>query len=77
MTRPRPDHPPVPEPELTYLRDVRQGKYTKDEALTRSFELDREIQSLKVSSRLPARADQAAINSWVIDVHRHHRRWTA
>ncbi len=67
---------PVPEPELTYLRDVRQGKYTLQETLDRAAELEKELLSLQETSRLPEQVDREALDRWVADVHRRHWGWT-
>lgn len=66
---------PIPEPELTWLRDLKQGRHTKEEALARAEELEREIDGLIGTSRLPERPDQAAIDAWLVSVHRRFWGW--
>jgi uncharacterized protein len=66
---------PVPEPDLTWLRDLRQGHHTKEEALDRALDLEDQIKRLMTTSTLPERPDYDAIDAWVISVHRRHWGW--
>ncbi|WP_245645728.1 nucleotidyltransferase domain-containing protein [Pseudonocardia acaciae] len=66
---------PTPEPDLTWLRALRRGEHTKDEALARAEELEREIEALMESSPLPDRPDQRAIDGWLESVHRRYWGW--
>lgn len=66
---------PIPEPDLTWLRDLRQGKHTKDEALARAAELEHEIEALERTTTLPEHPNYAAIDKWLISVHRRYWNW--
>lgn len=56
---------PIPEPWLTWLRDLRQGKHTKQEALAAANELEAELEKLITSSPLPERPDRDRANAWL------------
>ncbi|MCE7007956.1 nucleotidyltransferase domain-containing protein [Kibdelosporangium philippinense] len=56
---------PIPEPWLTWLRDLRQGKHTKDEALAAADELEAKLEKLITSSPLPERPDRDLANAWL------------
>jgi len=60
---------PVGEPELAWLRDLRQGHHTKEEALDRAEELETEIDALMLTTDLPEHPDWESINSWLASVH--------
>jgi predicted nucleotidyltransferase len=83
---------PIPEPDLTYLRDLKQGVYLdgaspdtqkgrvlaaakKAECLEKAEQLERQIDGLLETSRLPDQPDWKAINAWSISVHRRHWKW--
>lgn len=66
---------PIPEPELTWLRDLRVGKHTKEEALEKAAELHELIAVEAARSSLPAKADKRAIDAWLESVHRRHWGW--
>lgn len=66
---------PIPEPDLTWLRELRQGQHTKQEALARAEKLETQIEELSLTSRLPERPDYSAINGWLADVHRRYWKW--
>lgn len=55
---------PIPEPWLGWLRDLRQGKHTKEEAL------EAKLEKLSSSSPLPQRPDYAKANAWLIKAYR-------
>ncbi|WP_158882101.1 nucleotidyltransferase domain-containing protein [Amycolatopsis anabasis] len=57
---------PIPEPWLTWLRDLRQGRHTKDEALAAATELEQRLEKLSTSSPLPERPDAARANAWLV-----------
>jgi hypothetical protein len=61
---------PIPEPWLTWLRDLRQGKHTKDEALAAADELEARLEKLILSSALPERPDHDRANNWLIQAYR-------
>jgi hypothetical protein len=66
---------PVPEPWLTWLRDLRQGRHTRDEALDATTELERRLLRLLASSPLPPEPDLDAVDDWLVDAH--ERAWAA
>ncbi|MCO1654489.1 nucleotidyltransferase domain-containing protein [Pseudonocardia sp. S2-4] len=66
---------PVPEPDRTWLLELRRGERTKEEALERAAELEAEIERLTVTSPLPERPDTAALDAWLVDAHRRHWGW--
>ncbi|HET9254096.1 MAG TPA: nucleotidyltransferase domain-containing protein [Pseudonocardiaceae bacterium] len=66
---------PVPEPELSWLRALRRGEHTKDDALERAEQLVQEITQLMESSWLPDKPDHPAIDSWLESVHRRYWGW--
>lgn len=63
---------PIPEPWLTYLRDMRQGKYTRDEALATAQEFEHRIGELATTSHLPERPDHALVDQWLIRTYQQH-----
>jgi hypothetical protein len=67
---------PVPEPDRTWLRELKQGRHTKEEALDRALELEGRLERLMTTSPLPERPDHDAINRWLVDMHRRHWGWT-
>ena len=66
---------PIPEPELTWLRELRQGRHGEQEALDRAAELGVEIDRSTAGSPLPQQPDHDAIDRWLVDVHRRHWGW--
>jgi uncharacterized protein len=66
---------PVPEPDLAWLRELRQGRRTKEEALARAASLEEEIERLAPTSPLPERPDPRVLDSWLVDLHRRHWGW--
>jgi uncharacterized protein len=61
---------PIPEPWLTWLRDLRQGKHTKDEALAAAAELEAKLEKLILTSALPEQPDHDRANDWLIQAYR-------
>jgi predicted nucleotidyltransferase len=61
---------PVPEPWLTWMCDLRQGRHSKAEALEAAGELERRLEKLIDSSPLPERPDTGWANSWLVRAHR-------
>jgi hypothetical protein len=61
---------PIPEPWLAWLRDLRQGKHTKQEALDAADELEARLEKLILSSALPERPDHDRANDWLIQAYR-------
>jgi uncharacterized protein len=66
---------PVPEPWLTWLRELRQGRHTRDEALDATAELERRLIRLLGTSPLPPEPDLDAVDEWLVDAHA--RAWAA
>jgi uncharacterized protein len=64
---------PIPQPWLAWLRDLRQGKHTKDEALAAADELEARLTKLLTSSPLPERPAYQRANAWLIDSYQ--RAW--
>jgi hypothetical protein len=61
---------PIPEPWLAWLRDLRQGKHTKQEALDAADELEARLEKLILSSALPERPGHDRANDWLIQAYR-------
>jgi hypothetical protein len=66
---------PIAEPWLTWLRDLRQGRHTKDEALEAATDLEASLDKLVQCSPLPAEPDIDAINRWLVDAYQ--RAWAS
>ena len=64
---------PMREPERSFLLNVRRGKISEQECLTRAGELEQELSDLAATSPLPEEPDEARIEIWVIDAYR--SRW--
>ena len=64
---------PIPEPDRTWLRELRRGEHTQDEALARAVDLEQQLTVLRDSSELPERPDYAWVNRWLIGVYQ--REW--
>ena len=64
---------PVPEPDRTWLRELRAGQHTMAEALERAEECDRRIAGLMETSPLPEDPDYEAADAWLISAYR--RAW--
>ena len=60
---------PIPEPDRTWLRDLRQGRHTLQEALDRARALDDRLEQLVASSTLPARPDRRRIDAFLVDTY--------
>ena len=56
---------PIPEPELTALRQVRQGTWDLKRVLEWADQLEAELVSLRDTSPLPAEPDYAWVNDWL------------
>ena len=64
---------PIPEPWLTWLRDLRQRGHTRDEALEAAEELEGRIDALLDTSPLPRDPDLDVVNRWLVSAHQ--RTW--
>jgi hypothetical protein len=58
----------------SYLLDVRRGRVSEQECLTRAGELEQELTDLATTSLLPDEPEQLRVEEWVLDVYR--RRWS-
>lgn len=63
---------PMPEPHRQWLRELRVGQHTKDEALEWAADLEANLVHLTTRSALPERPDMRRVDSWVSDVHLRH-----
>ncbi|WP_280470988.1 DNA polymerase beta superfamily protein [Nocardia cyriacigeorgica] len=61
---------PIPEPDRTWLRELRHGQHTKQEALDRADDLLAQLDRLSETADLPARPDRAAIDRWLTTTYR-------
>ncbi len=60
---------PIAEPWLSWLRDLRQGRHTRDEALAAAAELEARLDVLEATSPLPPHPDRAAADRWLVDAY--------
>lgn len=60
---------PIPEPERTWLHELRLGEHTKDEALEQISNLRGELVNLTATAELPETADYARLNDWLIEMY--------
>jgi hypothetical protein len=60
---------PIPEPDRTWLVQMRRGAYSRDEALERAEELEARLRQQLVSSGLPDHPDWKAANRWLVDTY--------
>ena len=65
---------PMREPERSFLVDVRLGKVSEQECLTRAGELEQELSDLATTSPLPEEPDEVRVEEWVLEAYR--RRWS-
>lgn len=61
---------PVPEPDRTWLVELRQGRHTRAEALERTEELENLLVRLLRTSPLPEWPDTAAADRWLVEAYR-------
>lgn len=64
---------PVPEPARTWLRELRTGQHSMDEALEAAAVCERQIERLLETSHLPEHPDYAAADEWLIGAYQ--RSW--
>jgi hypothetical protein len=64
---------PMREPARSFLLDVRRGRVTEQECLTRAGELERELEALAATSALPDEPEEQKVEDWVMAAYR--RRW--
>lgn len=61
---------PMPEPDRTWIRDLRQGRVEKQDALARAAELDAKLEKLMAgASPLPEHPDTRWVNDFLLDAH--------
>ena len=60
---------PIPEPWLTWIRDLRQGLHTQREAIDVAAELEARLETLTRTSSLPERPDMKRADQWLIDTY--------
>jgi len=66
---------PIPEPWLSWLRALRRGEHTKQDALDAAAELEQQLEELSESSPLPAKPPRDEANAWLVSAYR--RSWDA
>ena len=65
---------PTPEPDRTWLRELRVGEHTQADALERSDELEAQLRELLSSTRgaLPVKPQLDRVNQFLVDAHYRH-----
>ncbi|MCT2582356.1 nucleotidyltransferase domain-containing protein [Actinophytocola gossypii] len=61
---------PMPDEWRTWLRELRRGEHTKEEALAAADDLEARLLTLLDTSHLPPKPDHTAADAWLIDVYR-------
>lgn len=62
---------PMADPDRSWLRELREGKHTMQDALDRATYLEERLRTLRDSSDLPQHPDYAWANEWLIGVYLH------
>lgn len=65
---------PIPEPWRTWLRELRVGGHTRQEALDVANEMEARLDALLATSPLPPLPDLAAVDAWLVSAHQ--RAWS-
>jgi len=60
---------PMAEPWRTWIRELRTGHHTKEEALDVATEFEAKLEKLIHSSHLPEHPDRAAADRWLVQAH--------
>ncbi|WP_033440761.1 nucleotidyltransferase domain-containing protein [Saccharothrix sp. NRRL B-16314] len=60
---------PMPEPWLTWIRDLRQGRHTQQEAMDAAEGLEARLEELTTGSDLPEQPDHARADKWLVDAY--------
>jgi hypothetical protein len=60
---------PIPEPSRSWIRDLRQGKHTQQEAIAAAKFLEARLLQLIDGADLPPRPDYARANRWLIGAY--------
>ncbi|WP_280224977.1 DNA polymerase beta superfamily protein [Nocardia farcinica] len=63
---------PIPEPDRTWLRELRNGEHTLAEALARAADLVAQLRHLEQHADLPAHPDRRALDRWLVDTYREY-----
>ncbi|WP_017622253.1 nucleotidyltransferase domain-containing protein [Nocardiopsis chromatogenes] len=63
---------PMPDPWATWLRELRRGEHTLEEALEAAAEQEARLERLVTTSPLPARPDRDWADAWLVEAHRRH-----
>jgi len=61
---------PVPEPDRSWLTDLRHGRHTKEEALDRADDLLNQLNRLAATADLPEYPNQREIDRWLTNTYR-------
>ncbi|WP_159945427.1 MULTISPECIES: DNA polymerase beta superfamily protein [unclassified Nocardiopsis] len=57
---------PMPEPDRTWLRELRRGEHSRTEALERAGDLEQRLAGLCATSDLPGEPDTAWADEWLV-----------
>ncbi|GLU46020.1 nucleotidyltransferase domain-containing protein [Nocardiopsis ansamitocini] len=60
---------PMPEPWSSWIRDLRLGRRSRDEALAVAAEQEARLTALLGTADVPARADHAWADAWLVDAY--------
>lgn len=63
---------PIPEPWRTWIKDLRVGKHTQEEALSIAEEYEEKIKNLVTTSPLREFPDYDAASKWLVQVHQEY-----
>lgn len=66
---------PVPEPHRTWIRELRVGQHTMQEALELAEECEQRIKGLLVTSHLPEHPDRDKADRWLVNAYLESRPW--
>lgn len=64
---------PIPEPWRGWIRDLRQGRHTREEALAVAGEMEARLETLTASADLPEHPDYEDADRWLIAAYQ--ERW--
>ncbi|OLF07538.1 nucleotidyltransferase [Actinophytocola xinjiangensis] len=60
---------PMPDGWRTWLRELRRGEHSKEEALAAAADLEAELEALLTTSDLPPEPDHTAADTWLAEVY--------
>ncbi|OZE95113.1 nucleotidyltransferase [Rhodococcus sp. 15-2388-1-1a] len=60
---------PIPEPDRTWLLELRRGEHTKEEALDRAADLQAQLVTLRRTADLPNKVDTKQLDAWLVDTY--------